>query len=201
MQFTISDYDARGAYLLARTVVGVEQDACWLWRRALDRDGYGVATFRGKQWRAHRLSYTHYVGPIPDGLELDHVCEQRRCVRPSHLQPVTNFENFVRKYLRQGRTREDAEQIATFDIERIEREHSEKVRNRLAATAKTAAETLATSAGVGVGSLVRRGKGKKAASWIVRDVGAVTRGDVYILIESTATGYDIIVPLESVTPP
>ena len=45
---------------------------------------------------AHRLSYETFVGPIPDGKELDHVCGVRRCVNPSHLEPVTHHENVLR---------------------------------------------------------------------------------------------------------
>ena len=122
-----------GDYLAARTAAGPGENDCWLWTNKPDRDGYGVATTTGKQWRAHRLSYRFHVGPIPDGHELDHTCEIRLCVRPSHLVPVaSNFENFVNKYVRQGRTREVAEQLAAWDVKHIEREHELKVAFRRA---------------------------------------------------------------------
>ncbi|WP_374460028.1 HNH endonuclease signature motif containing protein [Microbacterium sp.] len=109
-----------GQYLASRTTVGPGPDDCWLWTNKPDRDGYGVAHAAGKQWRAHRLSYRFHVGPIPDGHELDHTCEVRLCVRPSHLAPVaSNFENFVSKYLRQGRAREAAEQLAADRVQEV----------------------------------------------------------------------------------
>lgn len=69
---------------------------CWNWT-AGHREGYGH--FRVDQataWPAHRLSYTWLIGPIPDGLNLDHLCRNTFCVRPSHLQPVTQLENVWR---------------------------------------------------------------------------------------------------------
>lgn len=145
-----------GQYLVARTVVGPGPDDCWLWTNRPDRDGYGVAHVAGKQWRAHRLSYRFYVGPIPDGHELDHTCEVRLCVRPSHIAPVaSNFENFVNKYLRQGRTRAVAEQLAAWDVKHIEREHELKVAFRRAATE-------AAERGIVVGARVVRSRRRDA---------------------------------------
>lgn len=69
---------------------------CWLWTGSLTRDGYGNLTLRGKVRRAHRVSYEDAKGAIPEGLELDHVCRERRCVRPDHLEPVTHAENMRR---------------------------------------------------------------------------------------------------------
>ena len=71
---------------------------CWEWRAAVGRDGYGRVGFAGKIWLAHRLAYELFVGPIPVGLDLDHLCRNRRCVNPAHLEPVTRREN-----LRRGR--------------------------------------------------------------------------------------------------
>jgi hypothetical protein len=71
---------------------------CWNWTGALD-NGYG--RFQGgprgsKVHRAHRLAYELLVGPIPEGLVLDHLCRNRRCVNPDHLEPVTNRINVLR---------------------------------------------------------------------------------------------------------
>ena len=71
-------------------------DGCWLWTGALTKSGYAVFQFEDYPWRGHRWSYTHFVGPIPDGLVLDHLCRVRRCVRPEHLEAVTLAENIRR---------------------------------------------------------------------------------------------------------
>lgn len=68
---------------------------CWLWKGAL-KDGYGSQHSEGKTWQAHRLIYTLLVGPIPEGLDLDHLCRVRHCVNPDHLEPVTRAENLRR---------------------------------------------------------------------------------------------------------
>lgn len=65
---------------------------CWIWTAAIDRGGYG----RYKHKAAHRVSYELLVGPIPQGLDLDHLCRVRACVNPSHLEPVTRRENLLR---------------------------------------------------------------------------------------------------------
>jgi hypothetical protein len=67
-------------------------DGCWLWGGAKSF-GYGQLTFRRKGYKAHRLAYELLVGPIPDGLQIDHLCRVRNCVNPEHLEPVTQLEN------------------------------------------------------------------------------------------------------------
>ena len=66
---------------------------CWLWTGSLKVEGYGHFRADGGMWRAHRWAYENGVGPIPAGLTLDHLCRVRACVRPSHLEPVTQGEN------------------------------------------------------------------------------------------------------------
>lgn len=67
---------------------------CWMWLAARDRFGYGCTSLgRGRSRRAHRVIYEWLVGPIPDGLTLDHLCRNKSCVNPSHLEPVTMAEN------------------------------------------------------------------------------------------------------------
>lgn len=66
---------------------------CWLWNGALIQGGYGRYQRGPKGQPAHRAYYEKLVGPIPDGLDLDHLCRVRRCVNPSHLEPVTAAEN------------------------------------------------------------------------------------------------------------
>lgn len=73
-----------------------ETTGCWEWQRSLDRKGYGVRAVGKLNKRAHRVIYERLVGPIPEGLVLDHLCEVHRCVNPEHLEPVTNAENVRR---------------------------------------------------------------------------------------------------------
>lgn len=68
---------------------------CWPWTGVIGRDGYGK--FRGTS--AQREVYQALVGLIPDGLELDHLCRNRSCVNPAHLEPVTHRENGARSPL------------------------------------------------------------------------------------------------------
>jgi hypothetical protein len=65
---------------------------CWEWVGHLTPQGYGSLGRR----LAHRLVYEVAVGPIPAGLQLDHLCRNRRCVNPDHLEPVTSRENTLR---------------------------------------------------------------------------------------------------------
>lgn len=71
-------------------------NGCWLWTKYQRHDGYGNFNVDGKQILAHRWAYINLVGPIPEGLYLDHLCRNRPCVNPSHLEPVTNKVNILR---------------------------------------------------------------------------------------------------------
>jgi hypothetical protein len=67
-------------------------DECWPWLASTDGKGYG--SFRvGKHQRAHRFAYELLIGPIPAGLVIDHLCRNRACVNPAHMEPVTPLEN------------------------------------------------------------------------------------------------------------
>lgn len=71
-------------------------DDCWLWTGAVQSRGYGQLGVDGKLVYAHRWAYEHEVGPIPDGLTIDHLCRTRLCVNARHLEPVTNKVNIQR---------------------------------------------------------------------------------------------------------
>ncbi|MES2030874.1 MAG: HNH endonuclease signature motif containing protein [Pseudomonadota bacterium] len=69
---------------------------CWLCVSSNNQRGYARLSIDGQLVTAHRFSYEMSVGPIPNGLELDHLCRQTCCVNPAHLEPVTPFENMRR---------------------------------------------------------------------------------------------------------
>ncbi len=80
----------------------IKTETCWIWVGYIDKIGYGVFGVNPKSiGRAHRYSYELLVGPIPEGLEIDHVCSNRKCVNPAHLEPVTHIVN-VRRSKRIG---------------------------------------------------------------------------------------------------
>lgn len=93
---------------------------CWEWTGALTDQGYGSFYVRGTgayttlKVLAHRWSYESLRGPIPDGLELDHLCRNRACVNPDHLEPVTSRVNMLRGM---------APAAITFRTNRCKRDH------------------------------------------------------------------------------
>jgi len=76
--------------------LGARSKDCWEWTARRDTGGYGVLKSGRKNRRAHRISYEMFVGPVPEGLQLDHLCRVRHCVNPEHLEPVTQRVNSLR---------------------------------------------------------------------------------------------------------
>lgn len=72
------------------------EGGCWEWMGKLTRNGYGKCQFHNKEFYVHRLSYTWVFGEIPSDKVLDHLCRNRKCVNPSHLEVVTSRENVLR---------------------------------------------------------------------------------------------------------
>jgi hypothetical protein len=79
----------------AKVEVPIAAGGCWEWRGSIDENGYGRAWLPGvgKMSRAHRASWILHRGPIPAGLCIDHLCRNRSCVNPDHLEVVTLGEN------------------------------------------------------------------------------------------------------------
>ncbi len=77
--------------------VRVEGD-CWTWTGAIGKDdGYGRVSYgHANSKLAHRIAHMAFIGPIPEGLELDHLCRNRACINPEHLEPVTRSTNLKR---------------------------------------------------------------------------------------------------------
>jgi hypothetical protein len=76
---------------------------CWLWTGSRNPSGYGILRIAKPAGRwtttgAHRVAYQLLVDPVPDGLQLDHLCRVRHCVNPAHLEVVTHIENVQRGY-------------------------------------------------------------------------------------------------------
>lgn len=90
VQERVAAYTAQPDYIVD------EQTGCWVWQRAERGSGYGAKWHNGACGYAHRFFYERYVGPIPEGLHIDHLCRNRRCVNPDHLEAVTNRENILR---------------------------------------------------------------------------------------------------------
>lgn len=65
---------------------------CWVWIGSTD-SGYGQLQRKGKRLQAHRFAYELLVGPIPEGLTLDHLCRTRNCVNPIHVEPLSRGDN------------------------------------------------------------------------------------------------------------
>ena len=89
-RYTIQDPVARFWSCVEKT------DQCWLWMGTILRNGYGQFTVRCRPFKAHRYSYELLKGKIPPGLTLDHLCRNRACINPDHLEIVTLKENLAR---------------------------------------------------------------------------------------------------------
>lgn len=89
----------RGSTLKERLMFFMVVDhvtGCWNWTANKNQKGYGRVAIDGRLHSAHRVSFEIFNGPLIDGLEVDHVCENRGCINPAHLQQITHASN-VRK--------------------------------------------------------------------------------------------------------
>lgn len=89
--------------VLARLTV--TPSGCLLWQGSLDRDGYGRVWLAGRPRCVHQLTHLMFTGPVPPGLEIDHLCGVRNCAAPAHLEAVTHQVNCRRAWDRRRQTR------------------------------------------------------------------------------------------------
>lgn len=78
--------------LLSKVLVS-PATGCWNWLGYCNQNGYGRISINRKLTVVHRVSYEAHRGPVPEGLCLDHLCRNRACINPDHLEPVTGIEN------------------------------------------------------------------------------------------------------------
>lgn len=76
--------------------VDKQPNGCWQWTGNVIWSGYSKFWFDGRTVAGHRWSYEHFVGPVPNGLQIDHLCRNRTCVNPGHLEAVTPRTNVLR---------------------------------------------------------------------------------------------------------
>jgi len=133
--------------LLAKVRIDPDSE-CWVWTGALMPNGYGAFTVKidGKWKRCypHRISYEIHIGEIPKGLDIDHLCRNRACINPAHLEPVSRRENLARgetliaKQLKQTHCKNghllDKSNLSAYKLKKGKREcltcHRERERKR-----------------------------------------------------------------------
>ena len=76
---------------------------CWEWQGSTSRGGYGQVRYNGQHWNVYRLVWTMLVGDIPEGMQVDHLCMNRTCANPDHLEVVEKDENLARMRKSRGR--------------------------------------------------------------------------------------------------
>ena len=90
---------------------------CWRYTGARDKNGYGQFKVNGKQWKAHRFSYTHFNGQIGEGLHVCHTCDNPTCVNPKHLFVGTAKDNVLDMHKKhRAKARENGLKRKKYDL-------------------------------------------------------------------------------------
>ena len=91
---------------------------CLQWLGTVSKKGYGRFYLNGRKVSTHRYAYELYNGPIPDGMQIDHICRNRSCVNPAHMELVSSAENTRRGYPGK-RSKEREAENPPFDIDTL----------------------------------------------------------------------------------
>lgn len=129
-------------YIAAR----IEKDdaGCWNWTLSLNPRGYGLCFRRDWRGLAHRFAYARLVGEIPEGVEIDHLCMNKACVNPDHLEVVTSKTNAQReRRARFGRNYSIYQTASGLWCATAERRTSNGARRRKSFRSKTRADAVA----------------------------------------------------------
>lgn len=137
---------------------------CWMWMACTNRRNYGIMGIVSAPWLAHRYSYERFVGPIPDGLEVLHNCDNPSCVNPDHLRVGTQTEN-MRDMDMRGRRVNTPQRGERHGCSKLTADNVNSIRLRHSSPKDTA--TLALEFGVSTSAVRRIISGK---NWKHRDV-------------------------------
>ncbi len=95
-------FDKSVALRLLKNLKRNDETGCWEWQKHTDKKGYGQIKYKGKAHWVHRIAYAILIGPIEDGMSIDHNyeagCRSKACCNPSHLEAVTLSENTKRRW-------------------------------------------------------------------------------------------------------
>lgn len=108
-----------GIDMLMKNVEKGAEQSCWNWIGRLNRKGYGDVQIRGVKHNAHRAFYIEMGNSIPNGYHLDHLCRNKACVNPMHMEPVTPQENVRRQHAARAQEKRLRELCA--EVERREK--------------------------------------------------------------------------------